>query len=273
MKTRLALIVSMVILTACNAQKVKGNRDVTIESKDTQPFTHLIVDEDFEIELIQSNRTYVDIETDSNLHEHIFVSSVSNTLDISKTANIRGEKRLKVTVYCNELLEKITISGNGKLRGQGRISTERLEINLLDDGEINLSVNSKDLVVHANKSTRAELEASGDMVQLHASQNAFFKMNLDYNQAQITMDHRSDAEISGNVNNGSADLKENSHLRSKGLTWDNLQITARHDSKAEISVKDDLIISAIDDAELTIYNSPKIQIEKFTDKAVLKKQD
>ena len=148
-----------------------------------------------------------------------------------------------------------------------------MEINATDNAKINLSVESEKLTVHANSGTRVEIDGNGEDVLIHASQNAFIKASLNYDTVTITMDHRSDAEIAGVFNNGTVDIKENSHLRAEGLTWDNLTVTARHDSRAEVNVKDDLVINAMDDAEVSIYNSPKITIQQFTGEAVLRKED
>jgi DNA-binding protein YbaB len=275
MKRLLLLSVTLLIISCStvDAQKVKGNRDVTIERTDVDPFTHLLVNDDFEVEVIQSNSTHVDIETDSNLHEHLYVSTKSGTLELSKTANIRRSKRMKVTVYANQLLDKITVNGDGELRSAGTLVAETLEVNAGDSGSLNISVDVKNLNVHANKSTKLEISGKGDEVMLHLSQNAYLKGDLNFDTGTITMDHRSDAEVSGTFNNGIVDVKENSHLRSKGLTWDNMTITARHESRAEINVKDDLIINAVDDAEISIYNSPKIKIERFTGEAILRKEE
>ena len=54
---------------AQSVEKVKGNRNVTIQQTPVNSFKTVIVDEGFEIDLVYSKEPYVEIETDENLHE------------------------------------------------------------------------------------------------------------------------------------------------------------------------------------------------------------
>ncbi|MGB3592345.1 MAG: DUF2807 domain-containing protein [Nonlabens sp.] len=273
MKFKVILIVMFIAYTGTMAQKVKGNRDVTIETTDVAPFTHLLVDEDFEVELIQGNVTKVMLETDSNLHEHINIASSGEKLELSAMADIRSKKRMKVTIYCSENLKMITVVGDSELKSSSQLTFSTLEVVARDKASVNLSLRADNLSVNANGNTRVEISSRGDNLTMNLSQNSFLKADLNYNNCDLSMDHRSDAEAKGKVNSGTVALNENSHLRARSLTWDNLQLAVRKNARAEVDVKDDLIISAVDDAQVTIYNKPSITIDTFSGEAVLKKQD
>jgi len=58
-------------LSAQDDEKIRGDRNVTIKQTPIDPFSKIVVGEDFYVEIIYNKSTSVIVEADDNLHEFI----------------------------------------------------------------------------------------------------------------------------------------------------------------------------------------------------------
>src|SRR5690606_31303625 len=85
-------------IMAQTIEKVKGNKNVTIQQTKINTFHTIVVGEDFEIDIIYNQTPSVTIETDENLHEYINFNVNAGVLTFNKTARITSKKALHITV-------------------------------------------------------------------------------------------------------------------------------------------------------------------------------
>ena len=77
---------------AQSAEKIKGNRIVSIQTTDIASFHTIALDEDFDIEIIYAKTPFVEVETDENLHEFIEFQVIDSVLTFNKTIRITSKK-------------------------------------------------------------------------------------------------------------------------------------------------------------------------------------
>ena len=75
-----------------NAQKLKGNKIVTIVDRELESFHSIIVSDKLEVNLIPSRNSGVSIETDENLHVAIGTEISAGVLSISLDQKIQRKK-------------------------------------------------------------------------------------------------------------------------------------------------------------------------------------
>ena len=112
---------------------------------------------------------------------------------------------------------------------------------------------AEDTNITANKTGRSKIILTAD--------------NLD-----LTTLGSSTTEISGTLNELTINAENKSNIKAANLECDDIMVYASDGADVSINASNSLSISAINSAEIYIYNNPKITIEKFSDKAILRKK-
>ena len=98
-------------LVFANSEKVKGNGNVTLQSKTVNSFNKIATGGSIDIAISQGNQEGVTIETDENLQQYIITEVKDNTLSIHVKDNISlTSTKLKVKIDCKKL-EAISAGG------------------------------------------------------------------------------------------------------------------------------------------------------------------
>lgn len=272
---KLLLFVFALTITVTSAQdliKVKGNREVTTEISPIPPFETLEISEDYEITIVPGASSQVEITTDSNLHQYLAASVIDGKLVVTTTAKIRSKKEMKFRIVYGPELKKITVTDDAQLSSLTSLVFEDLELNIKEDAEVYLTANVTRLTLNAEKSTNSELNLSGKKAVLNLTGNAEVKALIKYDYLELKMTDRVDARIEGDINNGQLNLTNRATIEGKDLVFDDLDLNIKENATAEINVKNKLNLNSSDDAEVLLYNTPKIDINTFSGKSVLKKQ-
>jgi hypothetical protein len=267
-----ACALSVAFTQAQDLIKVKGNREVTTQVSPIDSFETLEIDGDYEIEIVPGTAPQVEITTDSNLHPYLAAQVIDGKLVVTTTARIRSKKELKFRIIYGPELKKITVTDDVELSSTSSLLFEQLELNILKDAEVYMTATVNDLVLNAERSTKSELNLTGENAEITLTDNAGVKALIKYDKLILTMKDRVDATIEGDINDGTLVLTDKATIEGKNLVFKNMQLKINDNAKAFVNVKNDFVLEASNDAETTIYNSPKIELKKFAGEAVLKKQ-
>ena len=98
------------------------------------------------------------------------------------------------------------------------------------------------------------------------------KMTLTADNLDLTAQGNSNTEIVGTLNELTINAENKSNIKAATLECDDILVYASDGADVSINATNSLTISAINSAEIYIYNNPKITLEKFSDKAILRKK-
>jgi len=161
MKNNLLIILfGLLSHTFCNAQsaeKIKGNRNVTIQTTDLPSYHTIALDEDFEIEIIYSASPYIEIETDENLHEVIKFQVIDSVLTFNQSLKITSKKRLKIKVAFDDALKHIETSGDSELLSLTALDLANGSLKTRESSKVGLTVKSENFEVDTDDKSRVKL--------------------------------------------------------------------------------------------------------------------
>jgi hypothetical protein len=272
---KILLFVFALTTTLIGAQdliKVKGNREVITEISPLAPFKMLEISNDYEIEIVPGASPQIEITTDFNLHQHLAASVIDGKLVVTTTARIRSKKEMKFRIIYGPELKTITVTDDAVLSSVTSLIFEELELNIEKDAKVYLTANIGRLTLNAERSTKSELNLSGKSAVINLKNNADVKALIKYDDLELNMKDRVDAKIEGDIKNGQMNITDTASLESKNLIFDDLVIKITNNAKAGINVKNNLSLDSSDDAEVTLYNTPKIDMKSFIGKSVLNKE-
>lgn len=133
--------------TACNKAvlKIKGNGNVTTETRAMSSFDRIDNEGDFEVYIIQDSVYEVTIEAESNLISHVRTNISGSTLEIDTDDNLKQTYPIKITVR-TPVVYGVSLSGSG-LVDVGQISTESMDIGLSGSGNISGAITAENVYV------------------------------------------------------------------------------------------------------------------------------
>src|SRR5690606_18352534 len=114
--TLFLIVVCVSFSSAQDDEKIKGNRNVTIKQTYIDPFTKIIVGEDFSVEIIYNSKPSVEIETDDNLHQYIEFGVNAGVLTFKTTKRITSSKKMNIKVNYTDGLESIETMEDAEIR-------------------------------------------------------------------------------------------------------------------------------------------------------------
>lgn len=134
-----------------SAQKLKGEGDVTKETRSVASFDILENDGMVNITLIQADIESVIVEADRNLLPVIITKVKDNTLFISTKEGAEIEKSTKLNVYVSfRDLKKLELNSVGNLSSQNQLKFNNLEIENNSVGNIDLNLDCNKLNIESN---------------------------------------------------------------------------------------------------------------------------
>ena len=170
-KSLLLIALSISIILGVNpaiAQRVKGNKNVTKQTRDIESFTGLDIGGAFNVYLTQQENTSLIVEADENLMERISTTVRGGTLHI-KSNDIKNATKLNIYLSTATITD-LDVSGAANLKSENTISGELLTIRASGAAKIVLELDVSDLTTKSSgaayiklsgKANNHEIEASG----------------------------------------------------------------------------------------------------------------
>jgi len=271
-KTTVLVILFMIPLFMSAQDKLKGNKIVITENREISPFEKIVIKDKIEVEIIQGNETFVKVETDENIQFAVLTEVKGNTLTISLSNKIIKRKLLKVYIGINNRINEISTSDKVDITSNGILNLDHLILNAGGDSKITMNIKCSHFTLNNLESANLNLSVNTDEGIVNANKTGRAKINLKSEKMEIFSRGNSTTELTGTTSEMIVNAENKSSLKAEGLESDKITVTASDDSDIYVNAKESIIISAINSAEIYIYNEPKISIDKFTDKAILRKK-
>jgi hypothetical protein len=275
MKKILLLAVLLIATTSTFAQKkekIKGSKIVTVEKKKIENFEALEVADYLEITLIKGSECGLEIEADDNLHEAFSIEVVANTLKIGTTKNISNAKKVSIRITYTDNFKSVVAKNESSIIALSEIDLEGVEFKTFDQAKLFLNAKIGDFKLQMNDKSYAELNIKSDQSTISLSKNSKLKALIASVNLTIDMYQKTDATVEGDTEKLKLRLDNNANFMGKNLTAKEIEINAESYSNATIHGVNTIKIAAAGKSELLLYGEAKIEIEKFTDSALIQKK-
>lgn len=163
MKKSILLLVAILCVSTINAQwwggkKIKGNGNMTTETRNTGDYEGIKCAGSMDYILVAGTEGKITLEGESNLLEHIVTEIKGGNLivKVEKGINLKPSwnKTIKVTIPFKDI-NNISLAGSGDLWSEDTIKANNLDISLAGSGDIVLNVEASSL--------EGSIAGSGDM--------------------------------------------------------------------------------------------------------------
>ena len=274
-KTFSVLIITFLTISlamAQSAEKIKGNRIVSIQTTDIASFHTIALDEDFDIEIIYAKTPFVEVETDENLHEFIEFQVIDSVLTFNKTIRITSKKKLNIKVGYDDALKHIEASGDSELLSLSTMDLENGSLKARESSKVGLTVKSDHFDIDTDDKSKVKLNLTSENCVLNMSGNSKLDALVNTTDFIATLYQRAQTDIEGSCNTSKIDLDNNSNFNGKNFTTTTCNVTCNISSDAFLEVQDTITIEATGTSSVYLYGNPKILIDKLTDTSKLQKK-
>lgn len=166
------LIITCIILTMSfsvnaqswwNSKKVRGNGNITTETRKTSDYDGVSFGGSFDVELVKGREGKITIKGEENLLKYIETEVKRGVLKIKikKGVNIRMTRKMTVTVPYQDI-EKVSLSGSGDLRSRGTIKADTFSLSVAGSGNMRLDVDANKIQSNIAGSGNIKLSGSTD---------------------------------------------------------------------------------------------------------------
>ncbi|PIA79487.1 hypothetical protein BFR04_01170 [Gaetbulibacter sp. 4G1] len=261
------------ITQAQKAKKVKGNRNVTTLHTPLNSFHTIIVDEDFEIDIIFNKVPSIEVEADENLHEFITFSVRDSVLSFNKTRRITSKKRLNIKVNYDDFLNNIETRDNSKIFSLATMDLTNTNLKTTGNSKAGLTIETKYFNFESHGKAKVDLNLTADSTNIVLNGNS--KLNALIHSPILKADlyQRANANIEGESDDLLLRTDNNSQFNGKNFTVKNCNLYSEIASDTTIEVTDKIIVSLTGSSDLYLYNDPKIVIDKFTNTSKIQKRE
>ncbi|TNJ45870.1 DUF2807 domain-containing protein [Tamlana fucoidanivorans] len=260
-------------MQAQKTEKVKGNRMVSTQNTELSPFHTLILDDDFNVEIIYSRTPEVEIETDENLHDIIVFEVIDSVLSFRKAAKITSKKRLNIKVKYNEALKSIETNDKAEVLSLVTLDAKHFNLKVKGTSKVGLTVKSDQFNLESDDKSTVKLNVTSK--NFTALLNGYSKLEALVNSAQcaVTQFQRATSTIEGACDMAIIDLDNTTEFDGKNFTINTCNIICDMNSDAYLEVLENITIEASGTSGIYLYENPKITINKLTGTSKLQKKE
>jgi hypothetical protein len=272
-KSALFLFLLLTSVTTLVAQKkLKGNKIVITENRDIFEFTKIELRDNIDVILTQGNDQSVVVETDENLQFAVITEIKNGTLEVYLFKKIIKKKALNIYISIDESIDEITTKGKVDVSGEGVFNFNSLTINTEGNSKIVMDIKSEKFMLNNNESANVNLTVNTENATINANKTGRSKISLTSNTTELFTLGNSNTQLLGNCKDIFITSENKSNVRAGKFECDDAIVNASDASDVYVNSRNTITVSAINSAEVYIYGNPEITIEKFTDKAILRKK-
>ncbi len=172
-----------------NSKTIKGNGNVTTETRKTSDYDKIAVGGSFDVELVKGKEGNISLEGEDNLLPYIETVVEKNTLKVryKKNINIKTTRRLTITIPFTAI-EGISLGGSGSVSSNSVIKAEDFKANIGGSGNMKLEVNATS--ISSNIGGSGSISLSGKATELKCSIAGFgnikaYDLNVDKAKVSI----------------------------------------------------------------------------------------
>jgi len=176
MNKSILLVVALLFASASHAQwwggkKIKGNGNVTTETRNTGDYDGIKCAGSMDYILVAGTEGKIKLEGESNLLEHIVTEIKGGNLivKIEKGVNLSPSwnKTIKITIPFKDI-SNVSLAGSGDLWNEDKITASDLDVSLAGSGDVILNVEAS--------SIDSSLSGSGDITLKGNTNNLSVKL-------------------------------------------------------------------------------------------------
>jgi len=254
------------------AEKVKGNRIVSIIETDINSFHTIDLDEDFVIEIIYNKTPSVIIEADENLHQYINFKVSDSVLSFNKTRRITSKKALRIKINYDDYLNHIIATDDSEIKSLTSMDLTNFKLSTKASSKVGLTLKTNVFDFEGLDKSRVKLNLTCDSTKLVLNGNSKLEALIYSPRIAADLYQRSDAIIEGDTDNIVIRTDNNAQFMGKNLTVKTGLIIAEISSDITLEVIDDLILEASGNSAINIYGNPKIIVNRLIDTSKIKKK-
>lgn len=252
--------------------KIKGSKIVTIEKKKIENFNSLEVSDELEITLVKGTECGLEIEADDNLHEAIAIEVANNNINISTTKDIISAKKVSIRITYTDAFTSVTSKNESSVIALSELDLGAIEFKSFDSSKLFLNAKVGNFKLQMNDKSYAEINLKSDQSSISLSKNSKLKALIASLSLTIDMYQKTNAVVEGDTEKFKLRLDNNASFTGNNLTSKEAEISTESYTTASVHATNSLKIAAVGKSEISIFGDPKIEVEKFSDNAVLQKK-
>jgi hypothetical protein len=268
----ITLIFSTSFLLAQKAEKIKGSKVVTTSQKVIKSFNAIEIGDNLEINLEKGDKNEIKIEADDNLHDIINLEVQDDILMISTSKEAQGFKKLSVKITYTNDLNLVTTKDESVVNAIQEIILDNITFKTFDKSKLFLNVNSKNFILQSNDKSKIELNLKGENSFIELSKNATLKALINSVDLKCDLYQKANAVIEGDATNANLRLDNSAELNARNFNIKNGNLAIEGNANCSILAENSIAISATDRAEIALFGTPKIEINKLEGEAKLLKK-
>lgn len=168
-KIAFALLASFVLLNACmNGPRVKGDGNMTTQTKTPGDFTGVESHGSFDVYLMQGSTAGVKIEGEQNIISYIDLRIENGILNVDTKDNVWLDPTHTVKIYVTApSYRRIQNTGSGDMAGQTKLSNDaKMDISSTGSGTMTVDVDAPE--IESNVTGSGEVTLSGETKKFSA---------------------------------------------------------------------------------------------------------
>ena len=214
-KYTLAIAVTLICFNTSYAQftKIKGNGNVTTETRTTSDYHEINVQGFMDVKLESGAEGTITVTTDKNVQEYIVVEAKNGTLTIKvkNKVNIQTKNGVHITVPFKDL-DRVSLTGSGDVLTSNVIKSDSFEVELTGSGDVILEVEAT--TIDAKITGSGDVKLSGKVTDLEVKVTGsgdFTGKSLASQNTQVYVSGSGDASVHASKSikariNGSGDI-------------------------------------------------------------------
>ncbi|MEZ4803419.1 MAG: DUF2807 domain-containing protein [Gelidibacter sp.] len=271
----LFLIVTCVSFSSAqDDEKIKGDRNVTIKQTYIDPFSKIIVGEDFSVEIIYNSKPSVEIETDDNLHQYIEFGVNAGVLTFKTTKRITSSKKMNIKVNYGDGLESIETLEDGEIRSLTSLELKNATLKTSGSSKAYLNIRAAKFDYTSSDKAKSKLNVNTTGPStIVLSDNSKVEALLNSKTVKMDLYQKASANIEGATETLDLRCDLSSSFNGKELATNICNLIVEGNSSATVRVNTTLTTDISETSEVYFYGPAKIILNQFSGSAKLQKKE
>ncbi len=272
-KSLLVLFVSLLFIQNSTAQKLKGNKVVTLENRAVDSFHSILVKGKIDVFVTPNAKGVVSVETDENLHDAVKTEVVDGVLEIYIAQKILRKKLLEISVGITDSIQQIELRDRASIVGMAELQVNSLNLLLSDNTVIEMAINTGNLTVVGHDRSKLNLIVNAAaQLDVLLDGHSYTEIQISTEKINAKVSEDASLKISGNCTDLLVTAKDNGDFKGQGLLAAYASVKTADKSNTTVNVSKELSISAENKSKINVYDNPAFFLDKFIDKATLYKK-
>jgi len=215
----------------------------------------------------------IEIETDENLHDIILFTIDNNgILKLNLSHHISSKKKLSIRVTVTEEFNSIILSDKAIVNSLIDLELDKINIVSKGSSKVFLTAKTNEFNLTAEKYSKIELNLNTQKSTIKISESSDLKALINATELNVDLYQKANAKIEGDIDLLKLRVDNAANFEGKKLTTNNAIVIAEGSADCYIDVIEILTIDALGSSKIYVYNSPKINLNKFGDSATIYKK-